>query len=159
MSETKTEQQWRDELKQRLASVTIDTLESEIRSIMGADHDYGTVCVAMGHIAAAAARAADRMPNGGITGFQAGAVFWEFVRAWGVFNEGPKRMMLYSDMLYPQYDHKFAQTIDADTWQWLQEQAREKLENPIAAHPNVEAHWRSIVAGNVPFGYTVEVKS
>ena len=118
-----TEQEWRDALAKRFANVTIDTLESEIRDVMSADHDYGTICVAIGHIAAAAARAADRMPSGGITGFQAGAVFWEFTRAWGVFGDGPKRVVTYADMLYPQYADKMAPTLashaDKQVARWL----------------------------------------
>lgn len=156
MGETqKTEQEWRDDLKQRFASISIDTLEPEIRDVMGASHDYGTVCVAIGAIAAAAARAADRMPNGGITGFQASAVFWEFLRAWDVFEDGPKRMVCYKDMLYPQYADKMGLTISAETWQWLQEEAAKNIGKPNA-HPRVAAHWQSIVDGIVPFGYTVE---
>lgn len=151
-----TEQEWRDALAKRFANVTIDTLESEIRDVMSADHDYGTICVAIGHIAAAAARAADRMPSGGITGFQAGAVFWEFTRAWGVFGDGPKRVVTYGDMLYPQYADKMAPTISADTWRWLQEEAARNLKERSTAVESVVAHWRSIVDGVVPFGYSVE---
>ena len=41
--------------------------------------DYGTICHAMAAAAIAGASCMDHMPNadGGITGFQAGAVMWE----------------------------------------------------------------------------------
>lgn len=81
----------RSHLSQRLANIQPGEVDAAIAEIMAMEHDYGTICVAIGAIAAAAARAADRSPNGGITGFQAGAVFWEFTRAWGVFGKDTPR--------------------------------------------------------------------
>ena len=68
-------------------------------------------------------------------------------------------MVNYENMLYPQYSRKFDQTITAETWKWLQDQAAERLANdesaPVAA-PAVAAHWRSIVDGTIPFGHHVK---
>lgn len=96
---------------------------------------------------------ADKM---GITGFQAGCVMWDFVRDWSYpGNECGLKMVNYDDMLYPQYDHKFAKTIPSYTWRALQKKAKENLKEVRGAHPNVIAHWESIVRGEVPFGYSV----
>lgn len=96
---------------------------------------------------------ADKM---GITGFQAGFVMWDFVRDWSYpGNECGLKMVNYDDMLYPQYDRKFAKTISSRTWRALQKKAKEELEDNPHAHPDVIAHWESIVRGEVPFGYSV----
>lgn len=59
-------------------------------------------------------------------------------------------------MLYPQCGHKFEKTISKDTWEQLQNVAKKRLEEKNKhAHPNVIAHWESIVKGVVPFGFTV----
>ena len=44
--------------------------------------DYGTVCHAIALSAVATAWAANKTAQGGITGFQAGAVMWEFIKNW-----------------------------------------------------------------------------
>lgn len=153
-----TEPEMRSFLKERLKNIKADDLTTIVKEVMAMPHDYGTVCVAIGALAAATARACDREPNGGITGFQAGVVFWEFTRAWGVFgDDAPKRMVQYENMLYPQYAGKFASTITPDTWKWLQERAKnllaEKSEYQAVAVTN---HLQSIVDGVVPFGYVVK---
>ena len=92
----------------------------------------------------------------GITGFQAGFVMWDFVRNWQYStNKCGLRILDYDDMLYPQYDHKFEKTIRSNTWNELQETAKNNLETREHAHPDVIAHWKSIAAGNIPFGYSV----
>jgi isopentenyl diphosphate isomerase/L-lactate dehydrogenase-like FMN-dependent dehydrogenase len=156
MTTVMTEQEWREKMQSLQRDATAEGMSALIRDVMAAPHDYGSVCVAIGGLAAAAARAADREPHGGITGFQAGAIFWEFVRAWGVFPDGPKRMVSYGEMLYPQYATKFEPTITAEVWKWLKDEAQRKLhEAGDDAHGEVRAHWESIVRGGVPFGYRV----
>jgi len=122
------------------------------------EHDYGTICHAMAASAVATMWAVDRTEQGGVTGFQASAIMWELVRAWGTFGDGPKRMVCYDNMLYPQYANKFRMVIDKNVWKYLQEEAAKHLsEHDVHhAHPDVMAHWQSIMAGKVPFGYTVE---
>ena len=153
------ETELREYLAAKFADVTLDTLPSFMADALDREHDYGTICIAVGACAVAAAKAADRHPNGGITGFQASAVFWEFVRGWGTFGDGPKRMVSYRDMLYPQYEEKFDKRISAETWVWLQDEARKKVPAPESAHPAVLAHWQSIADGVIPFGYSVEDES
>lgn len=122
------------------------------------EHDYGTVCYAMAAAAVQAARRFNKGDQGGITGFQAGAVMWEFVKRF-MHIEGPMRLVQYNDMLYPQYFNKFDQTISVDIWKSLQAKAMEnmvKAGNNSSTHPDVLAHWKSIVEGHVPFGYVVQ---
>ena len=92
----------------------------------------------------------------GITGFQAGFVMWDFIRDWMYSgNECGMKIVNYDDMLYPQYEYKYEKTISRDTFEALQEAAKKHLEKSEFAHPAVVNHWKSIVSGNVPFGYVV----
>lgn len=149
------EQQLREDLRTEMKDVTLATLPAFIEAALARGTGYGEICVAIGAIAAAAARAANRSPQGGITGFQASAVFWEFVDQWGVFDRGPKRMVSFYHLLYPQYDRCFAPTVSAGTWEWVQEEARKLLLDKDSGVPAVRAHWESIVDGTVPFGLLV----
>lgn len=146
--------EWYDESRK----VTLATLPEFLRHLTeDYGHDYGTICHAVAAAAIAAARAVDHSPAGGITGFQAGAIMWEFVSEWQGYRGQPLRLVKYEEMLYPQYDDAFAKTITPDTWDWLQKKAAEKLAgNSEGSHPDVLAHWESIVAGIVPFGYEVK---
>jgi len=121
-------------------------------------HDYGTICHAVAAAAIRAAWAMNAKPQGGITGFQASAVMWEFIRNW-TGDKGPMQLIKLDDMLFPQMEYKFAKTISTDTWNYLKYEAQKHI-NEVAAtgnevHPSVWLHWQSIVNGIVPFGYTV----
>jgi hypothetical protein len=143
--------QWYAEAKEQ----TVDTLPGFIaRLTTEYGHDYGTIVHAITAAAVGAAWAVEHSPAGGITGFQGGAVMWEFMRHWnGV--EAPARLVRYEEMLYPQYAYKFEKTINAATWAHLQERAKAKLAERDVMHPDVLAHMQSIVNGVVPFGYTI----
>lgn len=92
----------------------------------------------------------------GITGFQSGFVMWDFIRDWRYSdNECGMKIVNYDDMLYPQYDYKFAKTISKDTFEALQKKAW-NLYNGGNTHPAVEQHWKSIIHGKVPFGYEIK---
>lgn len=93
----------------------------------------------------------------GITGFQAGFVMWDFIRDWNYSsNETGLRIVDFDDMLYPQYEHKFQKTISSYTWHSIQKEAKKRLEERGSyVHPDVEQHWKSIVDGVIPFGYTI----
>lgn len=92
----------------------------------------------------------------GITGFQAGCVMWDFICDWNYSsNKCGLKIVDYDDMLYPQCGYKFEKTIRADVWRDIQEEAKKRLADSDYAHPNVKAHWERIVAGEIPFGYTV----
>lgn len=138
-----------------LDKINLKTLPKFLKSLTeNYEHDYGTICHAVAVAAVAAAKAVNRSPQGGITGFQAGAVFWEFYRRW-LHEEGPARLVKYEQMLYPQNASQFAKVIDKGTWKWMQEQAKKRDADNAQAHPKVRAHWKSIAAGKVPFGYSV----
>lgn len=142
---------------------TLDTINAFIAKLATEySHDYGTICHAITAAGYAAMCAVDHSPQGGITGFQAGAIQWEIIRAWGVFGQkgDPLRIVNYENMLYPQYEDKFASTISPSTAEWLKEHATKKLQDPAnaTAHPDVIEHWKSVAGGVVPFGYTVEAK-
>ena len=124
------------------------------------EHDYGTICHAIAAAAIGAAWCVDRSPQGGITGFQAGAIMWQFIQVWnsgGSYNKNPLRLLDYGDLLYPQYEYKF-KAINADTWKWVREQANELLKsnNKEKVDRAVWLHWDSIRRGIIPFGLTVE---
>ena len=119
------------------------------------NHDYGTICHAITAGGMAAMWAMNRAPQGGISGFQAGAIQWEFIRHW-MHKEGSLHLVEYNDMLYPQHADRFAKTLSLKTFQDLQKTAKQNLKSSRGAHPHVIKHWKSIVAGKVPFGYKLK---
>ena len=154
MEEINEKQLYKEAMKQ-----TPDTIGDFVKHAMcDFPHDYGSVCVAVAACALAGVYAADSLPQGGITGFQAGFVMWEFVRQLNYRgNKCGLRMIDYDNMLFPQYAHKFEKTISSDIWKLLQEEAQRKLEEDSDyANPDVINHWKSIVDGVVPFWYKIE---
>lgn len=157
MTETpELETQLRDEFTPKLKDVTLETLPALINDLMNREHDYGSICVAIGIAAAATGWACNRHEHGGITGFQSGAVFWEFVKAWGSPSIGKSgaRIINFDDLLYPQYAEKFT-GISEDTLQRVRALAAENIASKDMASASVVAHWQSIVDGAVPFGLSV----
>lgn len=121
-------------------------------------HDYGTVCHAMAAVGLAAMFAFNNSEGacGGVTGFQAGCVMWEVIRYMNYENNKcGLRLLDMDDLLYPQYEHKFT-AISKDTWDAVKKEAQKRLLERGAAHPDVVAHWESIVNGKVPFGLRIE---
>lgn len=96
----------------------------------------------------------------GITGFQAGATLWDFIRDWSFpSNKCGMKIVDYDNMLYPQYGYKFAgQTISKDVWKRLQEEAVKNIGTEFDASGAVFAHWVSIAQGVVPFNCKVEME-
>ena len=124
------------------------------------DHDYGTVVHAISACSIAAAWIANKMPGayGGITGFQAGFVMWDFIKEWEFQNNKVGlKIVDYDDMLYPQCKYKFDKVITKDIWRSLQKEAIEKLQTKDLSlcDSRVVEHWESIADGKVPFGYVV----
>lgn len=155
------EQAFKEKYEHRVREIKYGEVDAFIAEMM-ADPliDYGSVCLAIGYAAAAAAWAADRHPeNGGITGFQSGFVMWEFLRQWqsSIIGESGTRIQNFDDLLYPQYGHKFTNTISTNGFVKLQELAKKNIdEKDEYAHPEVVAHWQSIVDGNLPFGFIIK---
>ena len=152
------EKEWFEQAKKQ----TLETLPVFVSHIMNDYiHDYGTICHAVSACAIAAAWAADSNENGGITGFQAGIVMWDFVKQWSYSsNKCGLAIIDYDKMLFPQYKDEFKNTISLETWEALQERAKELLAEKgngiIPASDSVYKHWKQIANGVVPFGYTVK---
>ena len=147
-----------DEWFQQANKQTIDTLPQFINHLMNDySHDYGTICHAITAAAIAAAYAADATPQGGITGFQASFIMWDFIRHWMYkSNMCGLKLINYDKMLYPQYEYQFDKTINQGTWTQIQEEAAKLLAKNKNAVPEVVAHWQSIVDGKLPFGFTIK---
>ncbi len=151
-----TEQELRSEWQQEAKQQTLETLPAFLTKLAAHEHDYGSICVAIGAAAVAAAWAIEKSPSGGITGFQAGAVFWEFTKGWGSPGGEFLRMQAMENLCYPQYDYKW-NTISDDQWRGVQEFAMKKLETGSEhMHPDVRARLESIVAGHLPCGFTIK---
>lgn len=155
--EQRLEKEWFKEAQEQ----TIVTLPTFINHIMNDyEHDYGTICHAIAACSLAAAWAANKHEQGRITGFQAGFVMWDFIREWKYSsNQTALRIVNYDDMLYPQYEDKFDKVISKRTFESIQKAAQESLDEVKQgreAHPDVIKHWKSIIDGNVPFGYKVK---
>lgn len=135
---------------------TIDQLTEFINHVISDyDHDYGTVCHAIGAAAVAAAWYGANVQ--GITGFQASFVMWDFIKYWiKKHNECGLKLVDYDDFLYPQYQYKFDKTISKDVWMRIQKTAKNNLESNEVACPEVRNHWMNIACGIVPFGYKLE---
>lgn len=218
-------------------NMTMDNLPEFLRHLSeDYRHDYGTICHALSAGSLATIHAMNRAPGacGGITGFQAGCVMWEFIRNFNYKNNKcGLRLQDMDKLLFPQYADMFL-TISGDTWNSVQKEAAKKIQQDIenhkvyldrmeqykkdlkqfkadvkqfesehpeypkyeedpefyqhlrcgtaaewdvehkkeesgfmfepikpyddVAHPDVVAHWKSIVAGNIPFGLRVEEK-
>ncbi len=138
---------------------TLESLPTFISNILdNYSHDYGTICHALAAGGVATMYAMDKHEQGGITGFQAGAIMWSFIRNWNYsHNKTGLRLINYDNMLYPQYEYNFAKEISQSVWKSLQAEAKNNLDDVgLMANPGVIEHWKSIVDGVVPFGYTVK---
>ncbi len=123
-----TEQEFRDRYYDKAGNQTLETLPHFIEQMFGESLGYGSVCCAVAASALAAAWAANKQDRGGITGFQAGAVMWEFVRQWNYkSNNVGLRIIDYDNMLYSQYEDDFQKTICKDTFEALQKEAQNRL--------------------------------
>lgn len=147
METTDIREQWMAEANKQ----TLDTLPAFLSALKDHQHDYNT-CV----YATAAAMVGTMWAMNehlGLTGFQSGGVGWEVMRKMHSF-DGPAKLVLYENMLFPQYERKFQRTIDQDTADWLKDEAAKKLATGSGSD-EVRAHWQTIVDGRIPFGYTV----
>ena len=120
--------------------------------------DYGKIVYAICACMMATCNYIDKSPVGGITGFQAGFIGWEMIKAYTIIsnNDCGMKIVNYGDLLYPQYDNHSDRVISASTWKALQDKAKKLLEESSGAHPKVIERWKSIVENKVPNGYVVE---
>tara|TARA_R110000772_G_scaffold5454_4_gene19496 strand:+ start:6780 stop:7283 length:504 start_codon:yes stop_codon:yes gene_type:complete len=145
-------------LRKEAHEMTIEDLPEFLDRLMNTyQHDYGTICHAISIGGIATMWALNHSEQGGITGFQAGAIMWENIRNWdSSYKNKPLMLMDYSAMLYPQHGDRFASNIDAETWEYLQKEAKANLEKENEhTSKTVMEHWQQIVDGKVPFGYKV----
>lgn len=154
------EAKFRESFEKRIKEQTLETLPAFITEMLSTPMDYGTICLASAFAAAATAWAIQNSPQGGITGFQAGCIGWEFLSQWGAPELGKcgARILKYDDLLYPQYERKFS-SITPATLESIRKAAAKNLEGledgDGFVSDSVVAHWKSIVAGKVPFGLEV----
>jgi hypothetical protein len=121
------------------------------------NYDYGVAPRSIGAVCAVVAKYLSS--SMGLSGFQASFAMWDFIFGYiKTSNKCGLRLVDFDEMLYPQYGYKFEKTISKGVWDDLQKQAKECLESPELASQSVKEHWRSIVNGVVPFGYSVEDK-
>lgn len=134
---------------------TVEELSAFVNHMLNDyNHDYGTICHAIGACAVAAAWLGAHVE--GITGFQASFVMWDFIRYWQKRNNKcGLKLVDYDDLLYPQYAYKFEKTISKDVWENVQKEAKKNLDTEDFACGEVRRHWARIVDGVVPFGYSV----
>lgn len=153
MSKKERYEKWYAEAKKQ----TIETLPTFMERILNEPQDYGSIVEAIAACAIGAAWAADHSDNGGISGFQANGVMWRFIQSWMCLQDScALRLIDYDKMLYPQYEDEFTKkTINKETWDAMQKKATELWLKGSGAE-SVRDHWRSIMEGNVPFGYKVK---
>jgi len=111
-------------------NMKLDNLTEFINKLMNDyNHDYGTICHALTAGGIATMWAMNNEPHGGITGFQAGHVMWEFIKNWQYSsNKCGLKMVDYDNFLYPQYEYKYQKTISKDVWNNIKKQAEEGIE-------------------------------
>ena len=125
-----------DEWYKETDTMTMDKLPAFLDHIMNDyNHDYGTICHAITAGGLATMHALNRSDAGGITGFQAGYIMWQFIRKWNYSsNKSGLRIVDYDDFLYPQYDYKFNKTLSPDTWEAIKREAAAKIKESDAEH-------------------------
>ncbi len=130
-----TENEFRENYYTKAKEQTFDTLPKFLEEMFAESFDYGSICCAVAASALAAANSANHHKKAGITGFQAGAVMWEFIRQWNYSsNKCGLRIINYDNMLYAQYDDKFQRTIKKSVFEALQKEARIHLDKDKANH-------------------------
>lgn len=135
----------------------IDEFASLLKQATADADDYGSIVMCCALMMNAAFHLVDNGPSGGITGFQASCLMWEMVKKYGMYSDNvPLRLIDYSDLLYPQNEHKF-NSLPKETWEWAVKEAKEKLqkEDVNTWHPSVFYHIKDIAEGQVPFGLKV----
>ena len=153
--EMKLQDEWYKEAKEQ----TLETLPEFMRKLAeDYEHDYGTICHAITAAAIGAAWAMNKSDEGGITGFQASAIMWEFIKHWYFSNNKlGLRLIDYDNILYPQYEGQFKNTITPEHWERIRKEAKNKLrESKGNTNSNVIAHWQSIVDGKLPFDFILK---
>lgn len=150
-------EEWAKEAKE----VSPETLQSFINHVMNDyKHTYDSIVRAISVCSYATACSCNKMEQGGITGWQASNVMWEFIRLWSKpNNKCGLRLIDMDDMLYPQYEDRFDKTLSKFNYESLVKEAKARIKeddestNSMKAHWKVRRHWEFIANGGIPFGY------
>ena len=120
------------------------------------DIDYGNVIDCIAACAIAGAAAADNHKRGGIAGFQAGYVMWQFIRNYMYkHNKCGLRMIDWDNMLYYQDKALFDKNIPQNVFERLQNQAKEEIQIKRLSEKQKQ-HLQNIIDGIPPFGYSIK---
>ncbi len=147
-----------EEWRQTANKMTMSELPAFLKHLTeDYEQDYGTICHAMSLGSIATMWAINRTDQGGITGFQAGAIMWENIINWmPEYKNKPIKLVDQSNMLYPQYEESFQKIISKDTMVYLQKEAQILMDKEGGhAGEQVKAHWQLIIDGEIPFGYVI----
>jgi hypothetical protein len=156
-TKTMTEAEARAAWIARAREMTLAELPTFLAEMAEHPHDYGTICIAIAAAALGAAHAMNRSERGGITGFQASFVAWEFLGAWHRWPEDSAghRLVDFDDLLYPQYAERF-RSIPRATFDRVRTKALALLRSNVSAVDTVRRHWDRLAKGEVPFGLRIE---
>lgn len=151
---------WFDRAQRMRSAVELADFVSDLAD--RPDHSMESIV----HAAAAAAVAASAVVLTSASAEKLGAyqsvtahnlMAWRYIEEFGGFDEGPKAMVQFQQMLYPRFREKFEKRrIDRATMDWLTEKAKEILESGRPLASSVRFHLEGLVAGVPPFGFEVE---
>ena len=149
----------RDNIYELAKQQTPETIGKFITDVMTMDDiDYATVVDCIAACAIAGAAAANNHKNGGITGFQAGYVMWQFIRNYMYeHNKCGLRMIDWDKMLYHQDESSFDKVIPQNVFERLQNQAKEEIQIKWLSEKQKQ-HLQNIIDDIPPFGYSIEHK-
>lgn len=133
----------------------IEELTDFVKWIFSQEADYELAVHAVSAIAIAATWCGEN--KYGLTGFQGSFVGLQYLLHWTYRYEDCIGIKVtdYTEMLYPQNRRHFEKTISSNMFSDLQKKAAKLLQKDGGAQ-TVREHWRSIVNGEVPFGYKIE---
>lgn len=150
---------WFDRAQRMRSAVELADFVSDLAD--RPDHSMESIV----HAAAAAAVAASAVVLTSASAEKLGAyqsvtahnlMAWRYIEEFGGFDEGPKRMLQYQQMLYPRFADKFGKKIDRATMDWLVVKAKEILESGRSLHSSVRFHLEGLACGIPPFEFEIE---
>lgn len=147
----------KQELYDKIKQVdSIDKFNSFYKEITNQPINEGNIVeMASAFILAAANTLVQKYPKM-FTKDRSGEIMWNFIRSWlPEFSFSPLRMLIYEDLLYPQFARNF-KTISQDIFEWIQNTAKNHLERHKDASPDLKVHWQSIIDGQIPYGLILE---
>lgn len=151
----------RDELREMRSKIkTFDELVAFLSKVKN-EYNYGYGEAPRAIAQAALATAWYLSSEFGITGFQAGAIMWDFIVDWRfTSNKCGLRIVDFDELLYPQYRYKFEHTnIPVDVWNKVQEEAKRLVadvdmnsnnEHYVMPCESVYKYWKQLAAGKIP---------